>query len=371
MTNAIVLATALLCACFSTGFAYSDSDILNFALNLECLEAEFYSWAAFGKGLTSEQRGGGPPSIGGMKANLGEYQGAAEEIATEEIKHVELLRGALGHLAVKCPKMDIGPAFSAAANAALGTTLEPAFSPYADYVKFLHGALLFEDVGVMAYNGAIGVIRSPAFAAVARSIMAVESYHGGIIRSMLSEEFNTIVTPYNAPVSAITGAISVTLDALLGLDRKQPIGPLNKMPNLTPTDSNALAYAVSPAAVINVVYLSTTSKMGGFYPDGITGLLGMTRGELADTCKGNSKAGRYEQCGGLTFVGPTCCSGFNTCVMANEFYSHCLPTMPPAGVVAAFGTCGGGKMYKGPSECEPGTKCVKKNKFYSQCLPTK
>ena len=113
-----------------------------------------------------------------------------------------------------------------------------------------------------------------AFAAVARSIMAVESYHGGIIRSMLSEEFNTIVTPYNAPVSAITGAITATLDALLGLDRKQPIGPLNKMPNLTPADSNALAYAVSPGAVINVVYLSKTSMKGGFYPAGINGLLG-------------------------------------------------------------------------------------------------
>ena len=74
MTNAIVLATALLCACFSMSVAYSDSDILNFALNLECLEAEYYSWAAFGEGLTSEQRGGGPPSIGGMKANLGVYQ---------------------------------------------------------------------------------------------------------------------------------------------------------------------------------------------------------------------------------------------------------------------------------------------------------
>ena len=67
----------------------------------------------------------------------------------------------MGSAAVKCPEIDIGPAFSAAANAALGTTLEPAFSPYADYIKFLHGALLFEDVGVMAYNGAIGVIRSP------------------------------------------------------------------------------------------------------------------------------------------------------------------------------------------------------------------
>ena len=70
MRNAIVLATALLCACFSTGFAYTDSDILNFGLNLKCLEAEYYSWGAFGKGLTSAQRGGGPPSIGGKKAKL-------------------------------------------------------------------------------------------------------------------------------------------------------------------------------------------------------------------------------------------------------------------------------------------------------------
>lgn len=46
------------------------NDILNFALNLECLEAEFYSWAAFGEGLSEEDRGGGPPSVGGKKADL-------------------------------------------------------------------------------------------------------------------------------------------------------------------------------------------------------------------------------------------------------------------------------------------------------------
>lgn len=40
------------------------------AMNLECLGAEFYSFAAFGKGLSEELRGGGPPSVGGRKANI-------------------------------------------------------------------------------------------------------------------------------------------------------------------------------------------------------------------------------------------------------------------------------------------------------------
>ena len=48
----------------------SDEDILNFALNLEYLEAEFYTCAVTGSGLPSTLRGGGPASIGCQKANL-------------------------------------------------------------------------------------------------------------------------------------------------------------------------------------------------------------------------------------------------------------------------------------------------------------
>lgn len=49
---------------------YTDIDLLNFALNLEYLEAEFYSYAAYGYGLSAEDRGNGSASIGGQKANL-------------------------------------------------------------------------------------------------------------------------------------------------------------------------------------------------------------------------------------------------------------------------------------------------------------
>jgi hypothetical protein len=70
----------------------------------------------------------------------------------DELKHVILLRSALGSAAVDQPQIDIGAAFSVAANAAFNTTLSPSFTPYGDDVLFYHGAFIFEDVGVTAYK---------------------------------------------------------------------------------------------------------------------------------------------------------------------------------------------------------------------------
>lgn len=60
-------------------------------------------------------------------------------------RHVKFLRLVLGKAAVPEPEIDIGPAFAAAADAALGTTLKPSFSPYAangNDLLFLLGELL-------------------------------------------------------------------------------------------------------------------------------------------------------------------------------------------------------------------------------------
>lgn len=74
------------------------------------------------------------------------------EIAQDELDHVVFLRSALGSVAVPMPDLNLGDAFSKAADAAVGMTLMPPFLPYSGDIPFLLGAFIFEDVGVTAYK---------------------------------------------------------------------------------------------------------------------------------------------------------------------------------------------------------------------------
>ncbi len=81
-------------------------------------------------------------------------QNVVTEIARNEAQHVGFLRTALGAKAVACPQVNIGSAFSQAANAAvMTTTFNPAYSPYINDVDFWIASFLLEDVGVSAYKG--------------------------------------------------------------------------------------------------------------------------------------------------------------------------------------------------------------------------
>ena len=82
-------AGAALTACMPTATAQMpdiDVDVLNFALNLEYLEAEFYLQAAFGRSLSAADSGGGPAPTGGRKVTFATpaIQAYAEEIALDE-----------------------------------------------------------------------------------------------------------------------------------------------------------------------------------------------------------------------------------------------------------------------------------------------
>lgn len=137
----------------SRAFAQSDSgdiDILNFALTLEYLEADFYEQA--------------------LKLDLGsDLASLAKEIGENEQEHVDALAGTISDLGGKPAK-------------------EPAFEfPLADEKSFLELAVTFEDTGVQAYNGAGPLLKSKELLATAGSIVQVEARHAAAVRLLAGE----------------------------------------------------------------------------------------------------------------------------------------------------------------------------------------
>ena len=158
-----------------TPIAFTDADVLNFALNLEYLEAQFYLYAATGSGLeasdltpgsASKYQTVGTVTLGDAAAVPGltpEQQDILNEIAYEEQEHVRFLRTALGSAAVPMPDIDLsffGP-LAVAAGITQNATGAGSFNPFDSFDDFLVGGFIFEDVGVTAYSGAAGLI-SPA-----------------------------------------------------------------------------------------------------------------------------------------------------------------------------------------------------------------
>jgi len=256
-----------------------DNDILNFALNLEYLEANFYNFAVNGAALDSSLTSGSGTqgaATGGRQVSFKDPVVAAyaREIAADERAHVAFIRSALGSAAVAQPAIDVGTsptgAFSSAAVAAGLITQGQSFDPYASDENFLLGAFIFEDVGVTAYKGASPLITNRVFLEAAAGILAAEAYHAGLIRTVL----------YNKGIAApalITAAqkISDARDSLDGSsDLDQGLTNSDGSANLVPTDGNSVAFSRSPGQVLDIVYLTKAAQTkGGFFPNGVNGTL--------------------------------------------------------------------------------------------------
>ena len=255
----------------------TDADVLNFALQLEYLEAQFYTYAVTGEGLPGSQLTGTGTQgaiMGGRKVTFSDPVVAqyAAEIAGDEAKHVLFLGNQLGSSAVAQPAIDISAgstsAFSAAARAAGLINDNQSFDPYANDENFLLGAFVFEDVGVTAYKGAAPLISNKTYLEAAAGILAAEAYHAGLIRTVLYRK------GLEAP-SLRTSAdkISDARDSLDGSsDLDQGISLSDGKSNIVPTDTDGIAYSRSAGQVLNIVYLDKTAKSaGGFFPSGLNG----------------------------------------------------------------------------------------------------
>ncbi|MBC8139258.1 MAG: ferritin-like domain-containing protein [Fibrella sp.] len=267
-----------------------DPAVLNFALNLEYLEAEYYlravgdSLAARGIGINGVASGANPAAGGAVTYPdttrvtfatplIEQY---ALEIADDEANHVAFLRTALGGAAVARPVIDLRNSFLGL-GAAIGVA---GFDPFANENFFLLGAFVFEDVGVTAYSGAAALLSNRSILTAAAGILAVEAYHAGEIRAVLA------AGGFFAEVQAISD-VRDSLDG--GDDRDQGIGsapppvqntfPASQTVNIIPTDDNSLAFTRTTTQVLNIVYgnpgpspVSFTSPTT-FFPNGLNGAI--------------------------------------------------------------------------------------------------
>ncbi len=122
-----------------------DVEILNFALTLEYLEADFYRQA-------------------GKLGLEGQYKSLAKEFGEHEQAHVEAIAATIKQLGGK---------------PAAKPTFAFGLKSQADFEKL---AVTLEDTGVSAYNGAAPMIKSKEVLAAAGSIVQVEARHAAALR---------------------------------------------------------------------------------------------------------------------------------------------------------------------------------------------
>jgi hypothetical protein len=220
-------------------------DVLNFALNLEYLEAEFYSVATTGNTLGSSVLGSASMATGGNKVTFTDpyVQDTAMEIAQDEMNHVKFLRSALPSPVAE-PPINLG---------ALGI----GFASQAEYLTL---ARAFEDTGVSAYAGAATLLTSnKIYLQAAAQILATEALHTGnlrlacILKNVAPFATDSIdIPPYDPAID--TGGTATTAAYFA-------------------TDANGFALTRTPSQVLMIVYHTTSTGVtsGGFFPSGVNG----------------------------------------------------------------------------------------------------
>ena len=167
------VATASTQKAAAQGGAANPTDILNFALLLEYLEAEFYV-----KGLDAGIIPSGTP------------EQVIMQIGKHEAQHVEVLKKALGSAAIEKPEFDF--------------TAKGMFMPFSNYGQFLVLSQAFEDTGVRAYKGQAGnLILGGDLLTAALQIHSVEARHAARVRRLRGVQSWYLRTDRDRNVAAV------------------------------------------------------------------------------------------------------------------------------------------------------------------------
>ncbi|KAF5191920.1 Desiccation-related protein pcc13-62 [Thalictrum thalictroides] len=258
----------------------SDKVLLEFPLNLEYLEAEFFLWGSFGYGLdriAPYLANGGPPPIGVTKANLDPFvKDIMVQFAFQEVGHLRAIKEAVPGF--PRPLIDLSKgSFAKVMDEAVGHTLNPPFDPYANGLNFLLASYVIPYVGLTGYVGASPKLTHSQSRRLVAGLLSVESAQDAIIRALLYERANVKVQPYGLTVAEFTNRISELRNRLgnSGIKDEGLVVPLlsgaegKTGGNIVVGNDKSIAFERTPKEILRIVYGSGDErKPGGFYPKG-------------------------------------------------------------------------------------------------------
>ncbi|XP_019463277.1 PREDICTED: desiccation-related protein PCC13-62-like [Lupinus angustifolius] len=261
----------------------SDVDLVEFALNLEYLEAEFFLFGATGQGLDGfvpELAEGGPSPIGGNRASLDkDTKDVILQFALQEIGHLRAIKRTVKGF--PRPLLNISKeAFAQIMDSAFGEPLHPPFNPYANHINYLLASYVIPYVGLTGYVGANPELQNGTFKKLVAGLLGVESGQDAVIRAKLYHLRDLPVHPYNLTVEEITNHISRLRNELgrKGVKDEGLLAPayegfeLKFAGKVLAGDKYSLAYSRTPKEILRIVYGGGDEHVpGGFFPKGADG----------------------------------------------------------------------------------------------------
>ncbi|OMP01369.1 desiccation-related protein PCC13-62-like protein [Corchorus olitorius] len=263
----------------------SDLDLLEFPLNLEYLEAEFFLYGSLGYGLDRVAPNltmGGPTPIGATKANLDPVvNDIILQFAYQEVGHLRAIKNTVKGF--PRPQLDLSKeSFAKTMDKAFRRTLDPPFDPYANSINYLIASYLVPYVGLTGYVGASPKLQGAVSKRLVAGLLGVESGQDAVIRGLLYERAREEVLPYNITVAEFTNRISKLRNRLgnagwkdEGLIIPKARGAEGRINgNVLAGDEYSVAFDRSPEEILRIVYGSGDERApGGFYPKGGDGAI--------------------------------------------------------------------------------------------------
>ncbi|KAI3841132.1 hypothetical protein MKX03_007860 [Papaver bracteatum] len=265
----------------------NDIDLLEFPLNLEYLEAEFFLWGALGYGLDKiapQLALGGQPPKGVKKARLDSFtRDIITQFAFQEVGHLRAIKEVVGG-GFPRPLLDLSAkSFAKVMDSAFGFALVPPFDPYANELNYLLATYLVPYVGLTGYVGSSHLFKGDRSKKLAAGLLAVESAQDAVVRAYLYERAMQRVRPYGITVAEFTAKISQLRDKLGGDGLKDEgivvppaMGAEGKIAgNVIAGNDYSVAYRRTPQEILRIVYGGNGDEHvpGGFFPNGANGTI--------------------------------------------------------------------------------------------------